>query len=145
MITDVLDGRLARKKNQVTNYGKFVDPIVDKILVISALVLFIEMGIVPAWIVILIISREFLIVGLRLIIKDIKIVEASFLGKLKTATQMLGISFILIILLLKDFYNTNLFDIVTYLIILIMMVVTLASGINYLIKNREFILELKYK
>ena len=92
-ITDKLDGDLARKNNQVTTFGKFLDPIADKILVVTAMMLLVEMGRLPAWIPIIVIFREFVVSGYRLIAvqSEGKVIAANIWGKLKTATQMLGI------------------------------------------------------
>ena len=94
-ITDKLDGTIARKNNLVTNFGKFLDPIADKILVISALVMLVEFRKLPAWIPIVVIAREFLVSGYRLIAvqSNGKVIAANIWGKLKTVTQMLAIIF----------------------------------------------------
>lgn len=92
-ITDKLDGYLARKNNQVTNFGKFLDPIADKILVVATMILFVEMGRLPAWIPIIVIFREFAVSGYRLIAvqNSGKVIAANIWGKLKTVTQMIAI------------------------------------------------------
>ena len=92
-ITDKLDGYLARKNNQVTNFGKFLDPIADKILVVAAMILFVEMGRLPAWIPIIVLAREFIVSGYRLVAveKGGQVIAASIWGKLKTVTQMIAI------------------------------------------------------
>lgn len=92
-ITDKLDGQIARKTNQVTAFGKFADPLADKILVISALVMLVEFARLPAWIPIIVLAREFIVSGYRLIAveKGGKVIAASFWGKLKTVTQMIAI------------------------------------------------------
>lgn len=92
-ITDKLDGYLARKNNQVTNFGKFLDPIADKILVVATMILFVEMGRLPAWIPIIVIFREFAVSGYRLIAvqNSGKVIAANVWGKLKTVTQMIAI------------------------------------------------------
>lgn len=92
-ITDKLDGYLARKNNQVTNFGKFLDPIADKILVVAAMILFVGMGRLPAWIPIIVIFREFAVSGYRLIAvqNNGKVIAANVWGKLKTVTQMIAI------------------------------------------------------
>ena len=97
-ITDKLDGTIARKNNLVTNFGKFLDPIADKILVISALVMLVEFGKLPAWIPIVVIAREFLVSGYRLIAvqSNGKVIPANIWGKLKTVTQMVGIALVFI-------------------------------------------------
>ena len=92
-ITDKLDGYIARSRNQVTTFGKFLDPLADKILVLTAMVLLVELGKIPAWIPIIVLAREFLVSGYRLIAveKGGKVIAASIWGKLKTVTQMLAI------------------------------------------------------
>ena len=94
-ITDKLDGYIARSRNQVTTFGKFLDPLADKILVLSALVMLVEFGKTPAWIPVIVLAREFLVSGYRLIAveKGGKVIAASIWGKLKTVTQMVAIIF----------------------------------------------------
>ena len=101
-ITDKLDGYIARSRNQITTFGKFLDPLADKILVISALVMLVEFGKIPGWIPIIVLFREFLVSGYRLIAveKGGKVIAASIWGKLKTVTQMLAI-----ILVFADKHN----------------------------------------
>lgn len=97
-ITDKLDGYIARTRNQVTTFGKFLDPLADKILVLTAMILLVEVAKIPAWIPIIVLSREFIVSGYRLIAveKGGKVIAASIWGKLKTVTQMLSITFIFI-------------------------------------------------
>ena len=97
-ITDTLDGYLARSRNQVTNFGKFLDPIADKILVIAVMIIFVSYDKLPAWIPIIVILREFLVSGYRLIVveQNGKVIAASIWGKIKTVTQMVGISLMFI-------------------------------------------------
>ena len=91
-LTDLLDGKIARKYNLVTNFGKFMDPLADKLLVCSALICLIELGQLPAWMVIIIISREFIISGFRLVASDNGVViAASYWGKFKTTFQMVAV------------------------------------------------------
>ena len=91
-LTDMLDGKIARKYNLVTNFGKFMDPLADKLLVCSALICMIELRELPAWMVIIIISREFIISGFRLVASDNGVViAASYWGKFKTTFQMIGV------------------------------------------------------
>ena len=92
-LTDKLDGYIARSKNQVTTFGKFLDPLADKILVLSAMIMLVEMGKIPGWIPIIVLAREFIVSGYRLVAveKGGKVVAASKWGKLKTVTQMLAI------------------------------------------------------
>lgn len=133
-LTDSLDGYIARSKNLVTTFGKFVDPLADKLLVSSALICLIEIGKIPAWIVIIIIAREFTITGFRTIAASEGItIAASPLGKIKTITQLIAI----IALLLNNFpfrYVNFPFDIVMMYISLFF---TVMSGIDYIYKNRH--------
>lgn len=154
-ITDKLDGYIARSRNQVTTFGKFLDPLADKILVLSALVMLVEFGKIPAWIPVIVLAREFLVSGYRLIAveKGGKVIAASIWGKLKTVTQMVAIIFTFIDRFnYCDFLiaNTNkaeaiassiqiymttpemVFNIVTSVIMLISVVATIFSGYDYL-------------
>ncbi|MBQ9886073.1 MAG: CDP-diacylglycerol--glycerol-3-phosphate 3-phosphatidyltransferase [Lachnospiraceae bacterium] len=127
-LTDFLDGYLARKNNQVTNFGKFMDPLADKLLVCSALICFVANGQLPAWIVIVIIAREFIISGFRLVASDAGVViAASYWGKFKTTAQLLMI--ILLILDIKALY------IPTQVVIYIALALTVISLIDYIVKN----------
>lgn len=124
--TDYLDGHIARKYNLVTNFGKFMDPLADKLLVSSALICMIEMGMLLAWIVIIIISREFIITGFRLIAAEGGLViAASWWGKIKTVTQM-----IMIILLLLGVQG-----IIATILIFLATLFTVISGVDYIVKN----------
>ncbi|MDD7391166.1 MAG: CDP-diacylglycerol--glycerol-3-phosphate 3-phosphatidyltransferase [Lachnospiraceae bacterium] len=131
-LTDLADGKIARKYNLVTNFGKFMDPLADKLLVCSALICFVEMQLLPAWIVIIIISREFIISGFRLIASDNGVViAASYWGKFKTTSQM-----IMIVLLIAQLPGT-VFDILEQLFVYIALILTVVSLIDYLIKNKD--------
>ncbi|MDO5573453.1 MAG: CDP-diacylglycerol--glycerol-3-phosphate 3-phosphatidyltransferase [bacterium] len=130
-MTDWLDGYLARKNHLVTNFGKFMDPLADKLLVCSAMICLVEMDQLAAWMVIIIISREFIISGFRLIASDNGVViAASYWGKFKTVFQML-----MIILLIADI-QINAIQAITTVIIWIALVLTVVSLIDYLIKNK---------
>ena len=130
--TDYLDGHIARKYNLVTNFGKFMDPLADKLLVCSALICMVQLKQLPAWIVIIIIAREFIISGFRLVASDQGIViAASMWGKSKTVSQM-----ICIILLILNFTEGPLF-LLTKIMIVVMTVLTVVSLIDYLAKNRK--------
>lgn len=130
-LTDTLDGYLARKNNQVTNFGKFMDPLADKLLVSAAMICLVELGMIPSWIVIVIISREFIISGFRLVASDNGIViAASWWGKIKTVSQM-----IMIILLIGDFGGA--FTVLEQAFIYIALVLTVISLIDYIAKNKQ--------
>lgn len=129
-ITDFLDGKIARKYNLVTNFGKFMDPLADKLLVCSALIAFVELGYLPAWIVIIIISREFIISGFRLIAADKGVViAANYWGKFKTTFQM--IMTILLILQLDYPYA----DTVEWIFVYIALALTVISLVDYIYRN----------
>ena len=130
-ITDFFDGYLARKYNQVTTFGKFMDPLADKLLVCSAMICFIELDKLPAWIVIIIIGREFIISGFRLIAAENGIViAANYWGKFKTVSQM-----IMIILLLIDLGGA--FDILEQIFIWLSVALTIISLITYIWQNKS--------
>lgn len=130
-LTDFLDGYLARKYNLVTNFGKFMDPLADKLLVCSALICFVELKLMPAWIVIIIISREFIISGFRLVASDAGVViAASYWGKFKTTAQMI-MSVLLIVHLDFAWYG-----ILEQAFIYLALILTVVSLIDYLYKNK---------
>lgn len=134
--TDFLDGYLARKYKLVTNFGKFMDPLADKLLVSAALISFVELQTLPAWIVITIISREFIISGFRLVASDNGVViAASYWGKFKTVAQM-----IMIILLILDM-KSNYFVILENIFIYLALILTIVSLLDYLIKNKNVLKE----
>lgn len=129
-LTDALDGRLARKNNLVTNFGKFMDPLADKLLVCSALICLVALDKLPAWMVIVIISREFAISGFRLIASDNGIViAAGWWGKCKTVAQM-----IMVILLIADLGGV--FDVLGQIFTWAALVLTVISLVDYIWKNR---------
>ena len=129
-LTDLFDGKIARKYNLVTNFGKFMDPLADKLLVCSALICLIQLGQLPAWVVIIIISREFIISGFRLVAADNGIViAASYWGKFKTTFQMIAV--ILMI------FNIPALATVTMIMLVIAVVLTVTSLVDYVAKNIE--------
>lgn len=148
-ITDKLDGYIARSRNQITTFGKFLDPIADKILVITAMIILVEMGKVPAWIPTIIVFREFIVSGYRLVAveKGGKVIAASIWGKLKTVTQMIAI--------ILAFIDNNSFgtiftgnltngyeitiNILTTLMMIICVIATIFSGIDYLKGGKELL------
>ena len=130
-LTDLLDGKIARKYNLVTNFGKFMDPLADKLLVCSAMICLVEMGRLPAWIVIIIISREFIISGFRLVASDNGIViAASYWGKFKTTFQML-----MVIFLIMDLGGV--FATVETIFIYVSLALTVISLVDYIAKNKQ--------
>ena len=140
-ITDKLDGYLARKNNQITTFGKFLDPLADKILVLAAMMMLVEMAKLPAWIPIIVLAREFLVSGYRLIAveKGGEVIAASKWGKLKTVTQMMAI--ILAFIDMNSFgacFTNNLqggefaFNIIVTIMMIIQTIATIFSGIDYM-------------
>ena len=124
--TDYLDGNIARKYNLVTNFGKFMDPLADKLLVSSALICMIDLGMLPAWIVIIIISREFIITGFRLIaVENGVVIAASWWGKIKTVMQM---AMIIVVML-------GINDLIGMVLIALATIFTVISGVDYIVKN----------
>ena len=133
-ITDMLDGMIARKYNLITNFGKIMDPLADKLLVISALVCLVELGDVPGWMVIVILAREFTVTGLRIAaVADGTVIAVGTLGKIKTILQMIAVP----ALLLRNwpFYLIG----VPFAEIMLWaaVVMTLVSGIEYVVRNRR--------
>lgn len=133
-LTDLLDGKIARKYNLVTNFGKFMDPLADKLLVCSALICLIELDRIPVWIVIIIIGREFIISGFRLVAADNRVViAASYWGKFKTTFQML-----MVCLMIADIEAIMLF---TQIVMWVAVVLTVVSLVDYLVKNKGVLLD----
>ena len=136
-LTDMLDGKIARKYNLVTNFGKFMDPLADKLLVCSALICLLSNGMISTVVVLIIIAREFIISGFRLVAVDNGIViAASWWGKAKTISQM-----IMIILLIANFGGV--FDILETAFVYIAVVLTVVSLVDYIWKNRAVLNEQK--
>lgn len=139
-LTDLIDGKIARKYNLVTNFGKFMDPLADKLLVCAALIALVEMGRIPAWVVIVIISREFIISGFRLIAADNHVViAASYWGKFKTTFQMVMVCLMIANLGVK--YPAM--RIITDIVMWIALVLTVISLVDYLVKNKGVMKEQK--
>ena len=132
-LTDLLDGKIARKYNLVTNFGKFMDPLADKLLVCAALICLIELQRIPAWIVIIIISREFIISGFRLVAADNRVViAANYWGKFKTTFQM-----IMVCLMIA---NIEALAFLTQIITWIAVLLTVVSRVDYVVKNKGVLL-----
>ena len=131
-LTDMLDGKIARKYGLVTNFGKFMDPLADKLLVCSAMICLIELDRLPAWIVIIIIAREFIISGFRLIASDNGVViAASWWGKFKTVSQMT-----MVILLIADI-QTEAMQVISVIVTYLALILTIVSLVDYIIKNKD--------
>ncbi|KRL03025.1 CDP-diacylglycerol--glycerol-3-phosphate 3-phosphatidyltransferase [Liquorilactobacillus capillatus] len=133
--TDFVDGQIARKRNLVTNFGKFADPLADKMLVMTAFVLLVSMGKVPAWVAAIIICRELAVTGLRLIVveNDGKVIAAAMPGKIKTMTQMFSIIFLLLNNIFFAAIGIPLGEILLY----ICLFFTVYSGIDYFVNSKQ--------
>jgi len=147
-ITDKVDGYLARKNNQVTTFGKFLDPIADKILVVSALIILVERGTIPAWIPIIIVFREFLVSGYRLIASQSngKVIAANKWGKLKTVTQMVAIILTLIdVNPIGSIFTSSLtgfnfvLNLLDTLLMFLCVIATIFSGYEYLKDGKDIL------
>lgn len=147
-ITDKLDGYIARSRNQVTTFGKFLDPLADKILVLTAMVLLVELGKIPAWIPIIVLAREFIVSGYRLVAveKGGQVIAASILGKLKTVTQMIAI--ILVMFDKNSFWDCfkgsltgadYAINLISTILLLISVVATIFSGADYLKSGKDLL------
>lgn len=137
-LTDLLDGKIARKRNLVTNFGKFMDPMADKLLVCSALICLVDIGRIYSWVVIVIIAREFIISGFRLIASDNGVVlAASYWGKFKTTFQM-----VMICLMIADIPNAAV-NVITQVVMWAALALTVISLVDYLWKNRNILSENK--
>lgn len=152
-LTDKLDGYLARKNNQVTTFGKFLDPIADKIIVISAFIILVEKGRLPAWIPVIVIIREFLVSGYRLIAveKNGKVVAANIWGKLKTVTQMIAIILAFVdnnkfgAVFTTSINSMGVIPYILNMIVTVLMIVcviaTIFSGYEYLKDGKDILLK----
>lgn len=137
-LTDMLDGKIARKYNLITNFGKFMDPLADKLLVCSAMIAMIDLGRIPAWVVIVIIAREFIISGFRLVASDNGVViAAGWWGKVKTVVQM-----IMVIVLICDF-GGSVATVIENILIYAALALTVISLVDYLIKNKSVLADQK--
>ena len=149
--TDYLDGHIARRRNIVTNFGKFLDPIADKLLVLAALVMLVEAGIIPGWIPIIIAAREFMVSAIRMLVAtEGKVIAASKLGKIKTVTKMVALSL--------AFLDTNYFmsfvcgaltgfalilNILMSVAMILAVIATIWSGVDYFMKSKDVVLQSK--
>ncbi|WP_019414857.1 CDP-diacylglycerol--glycerol-3-phosphate 3-phosphatidyltransferase [Paenisporosarcina sp. TG20] len=139
-VTDFIDGYYARKHNLVTNMGKFLDPLADKLLVSAALIILVELGFAPAWVVIIIISREFAVTGLRLILaEEGEVVSAKQLGKIKMWTQIVAISALLLHNIIFEMFSIPFASIMLY----VSLFFTVWSGWDYFYSNRRVLLDSK--
>lgn len=154
--TDFLDGFIAKKRKEISTFGKFMDPIADKVLVIAAFLAFVEMKLVPAWIIVIIISREFIITGIRLVaLARGEVIASEMAGKHKTVSQMFSIYTILFFIVFREtgeavfgFWNSRLeylWKETIFGLMIITALLTLISGISFIVKNKRFFKSAKDK
>ena len=135
-LTDKLDGYIARSRNQITNFGKLMDPLADKLLVAAALISLVEYQVIPTWVAMIIITREYAVTGLRSIAaSDGTVIAASWLGKLKTVTQIIAI----VSALININYKNTFFNSLTFILMLCAITITILSGVDYFVKNKDTI------
>ena len=134
-VTDYFDGKIARERNLVTNFGKIMDPLADKILVYSALCLFVESGLIAAWMMIIILAREFAIAGMRTVAaSEGRVLAAGMSGKIKTALQMVAVPVMMLGMTLPD---VPVIAKIGYILFLMSLVMTVYSGCEYILKNKD--------
>ncbi len=161
-ITDSLDGHIARSKNLVTNFGKFLDPLADKLLVSAALIALVGMDKIPSWFATIVIAREFMVTGIRLLASgEGRVIAASIWGKLKTITQIIAVSLLLLDVtaplpadesdvfmfgkmgnLISTYSNApiqNTIGILATVMIILAIIITIFSGVDYLVKNKDIL------
>ena len=127
-LTDFADGYIARRRNQVTDFGKFMDPLADKVLVFAAMLWFIEKGLLPAWVVLIVLVREFMVTALRLIaIDNGRMIAAAMSGKIKTAATMAGLTIMFL----------PIGDWLAYVCVGAITITTLGSGVEYFVRNKD--------
>lgn len=159
-LTDSLDGHIARSRNLVTNFGKFLDPLADKLLVSSALIALVGMHKIPSWFATVVIAREFMVTGIRLLANgEGRVIAASIWGKIKTITQIVAISLLLLdttaplasdkadvfmVFKLQNLISTfnespvtNVIGILAVIMIIVAIIITIFSGVDYLVKNKD--------
>lgn len=143
-LTDLIDGKVARKYHQESDFGKFLDPLADKVLVIAAMAVFCEWGVFPAWALMIVLTREFAVTGLRLIaVGKGRVIAAAWSGKMKTALTMAGLCLMLFFNgeyfadLLNTYICPDFMTVFNWVIVGVITAVTLYSGVEYFVKNRD--------
>lgn len=134
-ISDTVDGYIARRYKQVTDFGKFIDPLADKMLVLAAMVYFVEIGVMPGWAVAVVLFREFAVSGLRMIaVEQHRVIAAAWSGKIKTAVTMVGLGALLV------FGDVA---VLRWLVVILIVATTLYSGVEYFVKNLDVFKDVK--
>lgn len=142
-LTDFADGQIARRKNLITNMGKFLDPIADKLLVVSAFIAFVELNRISTFVPVIVLAREFAVTGLRLLaVEQNVVIAASKWGKAKTTSQMIAIIWLLLEYpVFSKLDNFEVFEFIGTVLVIISVLLTIISGLDYLIKNKHFLKE----
>ena len=140
-LTDMLDGKIARSRNLITNFGKFMDPIADKLLVMSALIVLVSSGRMPDWVCILMLAREFLVSGFRLVaVENGVVIAAGPLGKLKTVFQMIATVALMLLVSPTGAHPLGQFGyVLANVLMVIALILTVVSGADYILKNKDCI------
>ena len=134
-ISDTVDGYIARRYKQVTDFGKFIDPLADKMLVLAAMIYFVEIGVMPGWAVAVVLFREFAVSGLRMIaVEQHRVIAAAWSGKIKTAVTMVGLGALLV------FGDVT---VLRWLVVILIVATTLYSGVEYFVKNLDVFKDVK--
>ncbi|MBQ3079667.1 MAG: CDP-diacylglycerol--glycerol-3-phosphate 3-phosphatidyltransferase [Clostridia bacterium] len=144
-LTDLLDGKIARRRNLVTDFGKFMDPIADKLLVMSALIILVEQNRMPGWVCMLMLAREFIISGFRLVASTKgTVIAAGIWGKLKTVSQMIYIPMAIMLIPMRelDAEAHTIWDILTDIMMYVSLALTLYSGFSYVWSNKHHITDM---
>ena len=139
-LTDLVDGHIARKYNQITDLGKFLDPLADKVLVLAAMAIFCEWGIFPAWALMIVLVREFAVSGLRMVASNKgRVIAAGWSGKVKTVVTMIGLCIMLFIRakLCVDILGATVIETLNWIVVAAVAVTTLYSGVEYFIQNGD--------
>ena len=133
-LSDLLDGYIARHYNQISNFGKFMDPLADKMLVLSAMCFLVEKGQMPGWVVAIVLFREFAVSGLRLVaVERQRVIAAAWSGKIKTACTMIGLCFLLVL---------NQYEWLNMAVSAVILITTVYSGVEYFVKNKDVFKEI---
>lgn len=139
-LTDLIDGHIARKYNQITDLGKFLDPLADKVLVLAAMAVFCEWGMFPAWALMLVLTREFAVSGLRMVASGKgRVIAAGWSGKVKTVVTMIGLCLMLLLRanLCVTLLGTTIIEVLNWVVVIAISVTTIYSGVEYFIQNAD--------
>lgn len=138
--TDFLDGHIARSRNLVTDFGKFIDPVADKLLTLSAMIMLVHKGLMPGWVVVIILARELAVDGLRMVaVQQGRVIAAGKLGKIKTVSQIVMILWLMVVCLMENGYPHLFTWLVKIALMAWVVVITVWSGVDYFLRNKDCI------